>query len=327
MRELPTMAVYLAEAEWRAGEEEAADLAADLALEAAREQGSNHVLLRALADLPAVVARRIDAEPGADSPWHDLGRALIAQGASLDVAVGTSLRLLEFGRMAIVVDGEEVRPRIVKCYELLSFLASRGGDPVDRDELLDALFEGQTDDTTRTYLRQALHHLRGVLPDAGSLVSDRRTVGLAEHVVVSSESLRLEVELSAAARLQGEERLTATLEALAVREHGEFLPGARSAWAEERRAHLAELVATARHEAAAAALAAGRYEEASRLTEQVLRADPLRESAWRLAMRTANALGDDDGVIGAFRSCERALAAIGTEPTASTRQLLESLRR
>ena len=53
--ELPTAAVYLAEAEWRAGDEDAADRAADLALEAARRQGSNHVLLQALADFPAVV--------------------------------------------------------------------------------------------------------------------------------------------------------------------------------------------------------------------------------------------------------------------------------
>src|SRR3954454_7008170 len=78
--ELPTAAVYLAEAEWRAGDEEAADKAADLALDAARRQGSNHLLLQALADFPAVASRRIDAEAGADSPWHELGRALIAQG-------------------------------------------------------------------------------------------------------------------------------------------------------------------------------------------------------------------------------------------------------
>jgi DNA-binding SARP family transcriptional activator len=81
------------------------------------------------------------------------------------------------------------------------------------------------------------------------------------------------------------------------------------------------------YEAAAAALAAARYDEANRLTEAVLRADPLREAAWRLAMRIANALGDEDGVIAGFRACERALAEIGTVPAASTRQLLESLRR
>jgi hypothetical protein len=40
---LPTAAVYLAEAEWRLGDEAAADAAADRAVWAARRQGSNHL--------------------------------------------------------------------------------------------------------------------------------------------------------------------------------------------------------------------------------------------------------------------------------------------
>ena len=75
MLELPTAAVYLAEAEWRAGDDEAADQAADLALWAAGRLGSNHILLQALADYPVVVSRRLDAEPSADSPARPRSRA------------------------------------------------------------------------------------------------------------------------------------------------------------------------------------------------------------------------------------------------------------
>jgi ATP/maltotriose-dependent transcriptional regulator MalT/DNA-binding SARP family transcriptional activator len=326
MFELPTAAVYLAEAQWRAGDEEAADRAADVALDAARRQGSNHVLLRALRDFPAVLSRRLDAEPGADSPWHELGRALLAQGATLDAHVGVSVRLDEFGRARILVNAQEVRPRIVKCYELLAYLAARRGGPVDREELLDALFGGRADESARRYLRQAIHHLRQVLPDGAGLVADRRRVGLAAGVVVTSESARLEAELAEAARLRGVDRLAATQQALAVLDQGDYLPAAQSPWTEERRGHLAELTTDARYESAAAALAEGQYDDAHRLAEAVLRADPLRETAWRLAMRIANAVGDDDGVIAAFHGCERALAEIGTAPAASTRQLLETLR-
>ncbi|HWU09289.1 MAG TPA: hypothetical protein VN520_23390, partial [Streptomyces sp.] len=46
--ELPAAAVFLAEAEWRVGDPEAADAAADLALEAARTQGSTFLLMEAL---------------------------------------------------------------------------------------------------------------------------------------------------------------------------------------------------------------------------------------------------------------------------------------
>ena len=39
-------------------------------------------------------------------------------------------------------------------------------------------------------------------------------------------------------------------------------------------------------------------------------------------MRVAGTLGDWDRVIAAYRSCERALAELGTEPSAATAALL-----
>ena len=50
------------------------------------DAGLAHLLL-ALADFPAVVARRLDAEPGPDSPWHAIGRALLTRGVALGVTV------------------------------------------------------------------------------------------------------------------------------------------------------------------------------------------------------------------------------------------------
>ena len=55
--------------------------------------------------------------------------------------------------------------------------------------------------------------------------------------------------------------------------------------------------------------------------------DPYREAAWRLQMRLASAVGDEDRVIGAFRGCERALAELGARPAGATRHLLDALRR
>jgi DNA-binding SARP family transcriptional activator len=325
--ELPTAAVYLAEAHWRLGHEEAADAAADVALEAARGQGSNHALLRALSDFPAVVSRRIDAELTADSPWHELGRALMAQGVAIDARLGTSISLSEFGQPAMAINDRLVRPRIGKCYELLAYLAAHRDAPTDREQLLDALFDGRADETARTYLRQAVHHLRKVLPSDEALATYGRRIALGPDVSVASEAARFEAELAQAARLQGTERLQALRSALTIVDGGEYLPGAESPWVEQQRRHVAELALDARYDAAAAALTAGEYDEASRLIAVVVGSEPLREAAWRLRMRIANAIGDDDGVIAAFHGCEQALATIGTQPAASTRRLLETLRR
>jgi DNA-binding SARP family transcriptional activator len=327
MLELPTAAVYLAEAEWRAGDEEAADRAADLALWAARRLQSNHLLLQAMADFPAVVSRRIDAEPGPDSPWHDLGRGLLARGVSVEARMRGSVELRDFGGCAIVVNGEETRPRIAKSCELLAYLVTRPGAQAGRDELLDALFDGRADESTRAYLRQAVRWLRHVLPEGRVLVGQRGRVRLGEEIVVTSDSIRFEAQLAEAARLQGAARHSATGDALAIYDQGEYLPDIRSGWAEERRRQLAELATDARFDFAELAFAAGRYDDAERLSDEVLRADPLRETAWRLKMHIANALGDEDRVLRAYHGCERALARLGATPSRGTRQLIERLRR
>jgi DNA-binding SARP family transcriptional activator len=326
--ELPTAAAYLAEAEWRAGHEEAADRAADIALAASRELGSNHVLLQALADFPAVLARRIDAEPSADSPWHELGRALVAQGAAPgEMRVRTLVWLREFGRCEILVSGEVARPRIAKTYELLAYLAASREPRAERGELLDALFDGRDDDSTRAYLRQAVRWLRQILPKDVRLDVEDGTLAVGDGGELGSESARFEAGLAQAARLQGEDRLAATLEALEIYGSGDYLPCGRSRWVDERRAALGDLATRARHDAADGAFAAGRYDEAQRLIEQVLDADPFRETAWRLAMRIASVLGDEDRVIRTYRDCQGALERIGATPAHATRELLERLRR
>jgi DNA-binding SARP family transcriptional activator len=325
--ELPTAAVYLAEAEWRVGNQDAADDAADVALDAARRQGSNHVLLQALADFPAVLARRIDAEAHADSLWHAVGRALAAQGIPVGTRIPTAVELVEFGRTAIILDGTEVRPRIAKCYELLGFLATRNGIPVSRDELLNALFDARDDESARAYLRQTITGVRRLLPTDAMTTSKDGRIGLSPGVVVGSESARLEAEVAAALRLQGGELVDAAEQALAPMARGDYFAGVGSAWADERRRQLAELAITARTAAADAAYVADRYPDAQRLAEAVLAADPLREAMWRTSMRVRSATGDYDGVITTFAQCERALGAAGTRPTATTRALLDQLRR
>jgi DNA-binding SARP family transcriptional activator len=322
--ELPTAAVYLAEAEWRAGNEEASDEAADLALAAARRQGSNHILMQALADLPAVLSRRIDGEPSADSPWHQLGRALIAQGVRLTASPGAAIRFRDFGERSIEVDGELKQPKISKAYELLGYLLTHGER--GREELLEALFRGRADESSRAYLRQAINALRECLPEGALIAPPGGPVSLSDEALVVSDSEHFESMLVEVGRLQGRDRIAATLDALKLTERGEYLQGARSGWLDERREHLRSRGLDARLDAAELALDAGDLELAQQLAREVLDADPYREAAWRLTMRIAGLHGDPDGVIREFKACEHALAHIGAAPSNSTRRLLDQLR-
>ncbi|HET6507955.1 MAG TPA: BTAD domain-containing putative transcriptional regulator [Baekduia sp.] len=323
---LPAAAVYLAEAEWRLGDEAAADAAADVALAAARRQGSNHLVLQALREFPAVVSRRLDAEAGADSPWHRLGRALMSAGALRDVALLPRVHVREYGTPALLVDDAEVVPKLSKSVELLAYLAAHGRR-ASRQTLLYELFDGRDDASARSYVRQALTRLKASLPDDAPLeVSAEEVVWRDEHL--SGDGLRFERLAESARQLEGAARAEALEAALAlVEDGGEYLPGVTSPWVERRRAALAARATDARLDLAETAFALGDLGRADRRVRAVLAADPYRESAWRLAMRVAAALGQDDEVIACFRGCRDALAELTTGPAESTRRLLEHLRR
>jgi ATP/maltotriose-dependent transcriptional regulator MalT len=324
---LPAAAVYLAEAEWRCGHEDAADDAAKLALDTAARQGSRHSLLNALAQFPDVLARSIDVEPSGDSAWHELGRALRVRGIQLPAVISATVEVIEFGRMAITVDGREVSPGLSKSVELLAFLANDERKHVSREALLDALFEGRRDDSSAAYLRQAVLKLRKVIPGILEQDSKPGMVRLSSQVRVVTESRRLVGLLSEAAAVRGAERMRLLVTALGVAESGVYLSPVTSMWAEDRRQRLEELVRSARLDAAEAAFAAGDYADATRLAEMVVKVDPYREAAWRLLMRVAGTLGDRDRVIAAYRMCERALAELGAEPSPTTTCLLRAPRR
>ncbi|MFF1300056.1 MULTISPECIES: BTAD domain-containing putative transcriptional regulator [unclassified Streptomyces] len=324
--ELPIVGVLLAEAEWRAGHEEAADRAADLALETSVRQGSHHVLLKILAEFPAVASRRIDAEAEADTPWHAVGRALAAQGANIEVAERLpAVTVTEFGRHALIVDGVEARLRISKSLELLSYLSTRPGHAADRPTVLEALF-ARDDRSTRAYLRQAVHQLNLALPPQLRLIVEHNRLSLADELARGCQSLLMEADLAHTYRLAGRARLAA-IEAVVARNEGDYLPDRTSQWAEERRRALSRQAADALSSAADLALQLHQYGDAVRLCEQATAIAPFREVAWRVWMRAANALGDDDGVLTAFQGCETALAQIDATPSPSTRKLLKQLQR
>jgi len=327
-RDRPTAAVYLSEAEWRADNEDAADRAADLAIDAARYQGSNHILLQALSEFPAVLYRRLDSEQNPRSEWHALARALVLQNKRMrpPLAVGLTIELRDFGTPQLIVDGSAARPRIGKSYLLLAVLAHARRRRISREELLSTMFGDHAgDEASRVYLRQAIHQLKSVLPE-NTLSSEQGNVELAESVLVTSDSELFELRLAEAVRQQGASRIAATQDAIALFDQGEFLQGIESDWVDTRRRELSELAVDARLDLADLAYAAGDLVAAERYVDAVLGVDLYREAAWRLRMQIAHGLGDEDGVVRAFSGCSEALAELHAEPSAATRKLLAALR-
>ena len=254
---LVTAAVYLAEAEWRVGDESAADRAAELAMSTAAQQGSNHYLLNALTEFPDVLSRRIDLEHSGESAWHDLGRGIMVPDRPHLASLPATVEVTEFGGLAITVDGHEVNPGLQKSLELLALLATGERDGVSRKDLIDALFAGQRGESSSSYLRQAVLKLRKAVPGVLEAKSGAGMVRLGSDVRVSTESQRFISLLAEASAMRGDERLPLLLAALEIADQGHYLPNVGSTWAEDRRQRLDELVRSARVEAAEAAFVAG----------------------------------------------------------------------
>ena len=325
MLELPTAAVYLAEAEWRCGRQDAADRAADLALTAAARHGSNHILLQALDDVPAVLSRRLDAEPESRSPWHALGRSSREHTRIHSIGPTHRVVLKDLGHVALTVDGAAQRPRIGKSLELLAFLLQQPSAEAARSHVLDALFTGRATDSTRSYLRQALYRLREVLPEGLAPVTADNQILLPAPEEITCDSLTVCALLDQGALLHGEDKLSALRAALKFAAAGQFFADSDTEWIIGRRQELADRVGAAQLSAAELAYDLDHFAEADDLVEAVLREDQYQEEAWRLALLTANAFGDSQTMLRRYRSYRLAMEQIGVGPSPDMVELFQRL--
>ena len=325
--ELATAAAYLAEAEWRTGDEDSSDASAALALAVATEQGSQHLLLTALTDVPAVASRSADAEPTRMSPWHEI-TALLSDQAVIQVP-GHSPRLVfeEFGEPQLLVDGRPAQPRLSKSLELLAFLIDAPDRQATRQELLDGLFAGRNDAAGRSYLRQALYRLREVLPEELTPTQSGDRYRLPGPDLVNGTAQTVLGWLAEAGRQDGEIRLRTLTRALARTERGPFLAPLSSPWVDARREEIEERITTAQLDRGRVALSLGRYREARDAVEAALRRDPYREQGWRLSLSLAQASGNDDAVLALYQRYVATMRDLGVPPSAEVHRLVTRLRR
>jgi DNA-binding SARP family transcriptional activator len=325
--ELPTAAVYLAEAQWRLGLEDESDATAELAIGSATARGSQHLLLTALADVPSVAARAADTMASRSSPWHEI-LAVLSGPHRVRVAGGAPRLLLEeFGEPALTVDGSVLQPRLTKSVELLSFLLGTLDRCATREDLLGALFGGRNDAAGRSYLRQALYRLREVLPADLGPVQDGDVFHLVGPELAVGSAQRAVDLVAQAGRQDGEVRLETLMLALSSAERGPFLATVTGDWVTERREQLAQVFLSARIDAAKMAYRLNRYREAKALVDEVLREDPYREQGWQVAIRIAHASGSDDAVLAHYQRYVGRMRELGVAPSDEVRRLVTQLRR
>lgn len=327
---VPFAGVYLAEAAWHTGAEDLVDRAADAALHAATVQGSDHLLLQALQEFPMVLSRRLDSDGVTVPGWERVARRLygVRHRRSSTTVVDRSqpqVRIHDLDDATIEVDGRVVYPRLSRSVELAAYLALPAHqEGVARVRALHELFDGREDDSAQAYLRRAVGALRStVAPDCISMTESRIDWALP---ATTSDYVEFDRRAQEAMSVRGSGRIAVLEDALA-RTGTTYLPASRAEWVLDVRRELNAIREQLTYESAEAAYDIGDLVLAKTRIDTVLSRTPYRESAWRLAMRIAGDLGQDDQVIAVYQQCRDALAEVPADPSRSTKQLLERLRR
>jgi DNA-binding SARP family transcriptional activator len=212
--------------------------------------------------------------------------------------------------------------RTGKTVDLLRILALNNGRPVRMSSVIDKLWPNVSLDRARASVRTAASHIR-------------RAVGV-NCIVRQNESLLLQGAWVDAIRFQDNARLVHT--AAQTARHSRVVALSRAAerhyrgnfhaynddspWARAERDHLLHTRQAMLCEAADAAIALGRYDDALEFAGDAVLIDPTSEAGHRALMRAYAGLGEIASALRAFESCRRNLAEeLGADPSEQTRAL------
>jgi DNA-binding SARP family transcriptional activator len=226
-----------------------------------------------------------------------------------------SVRLL--GGVELLLGAERLPPlESARAESLLAYLLLHRDVPQSRQRLAFLLWPDSSESQALTNLRQVLFNLRHALPCVDRFVEvERRTLRWR-----ADAPLWLDVTAFEQAVAQG--RLEDAVELYG----GELLEGSYDDWVLEERERLQQLHREALERLAVRMEEAGRWADAIRYGERLLRQDPLREATYRLLMRVYRAAGDAARALRVYHECAAVLRReLGIAPSPATRTACEDL--
>jgi len=207
---------------------------------------------------------------------------------------------------------------------LLAYLVLDRRRPSGKDEIATALWGDDVPDAWEASLHALVSRVRAAVARADPRAVIRRNGGgysleLPDGTFVDRERAWEAIHHVRAMQRRGETS-GAWAEAVIAREIAArgFLPGETGEWVEAERRLLRGIEVQALEAIAEAELAQGRADEAERVARSLIATDALRESGYRLLMRSLAAAGNNAAAADVMRECRAALATIGTSPSAET---------
>jgi DNA-binding SARP family transcriptional activator len=237
-----------------------------------------------------------------------------------------ALRIRLLGELDLRLDGLPLAPlESARAESLLAYLLLHREAPQSRQRLAFLLWPDSTEPQARTNLRHVLHNLRRALPDLDRFLQvTQRTLQWRPDGPCWLDVAAFQACLSRADGADGG-GVAALTEAVELY-RGDLLEGAQDEWLLGEREQLRRRYLGALERLATLLAARGDHAEAIAHAEQLLRADPLHEQAYRVLMGLHDGRGDRARALHTYHACAAVLEReLGVEPSSSTRRVYESL--
>ena len=216
--------------------------------------------------------------------------------------------------------GEQALPKppTLKSQSLLAYLACHRSRPQSRSRLAGLLWGDRPEQRARASLSTSVWHIRRCLPEENYIVGDLHSVQFSPDVDVWLDTEEFEARVAKGG--------TSELEAAVALYQGDFLEAFWDDWIVEERHRLAHECCEALARLMLEFEWAGHCREALDAATRLLKRDPLREDAHRLAMRAHRSLGQRASALRQYRLCREALRdELGIEPATETTELYRAI--
>jgi DNA-binding SARP family transcriptional activator/tetratricopeptide (TPR) repeat protein len=219
---------------------------------------------------------------------------------------GLSVRLL--GGFGLEWNGEPLAVDSARLRSLLAYLVLRPGEDQPRERLAYLFWPDSDEGQARTNMRQALHRLRQVIPDADRFLSvERGSIAWRADAPAYVDV----AEFEALARGGDPDALERSVEVYS----GDLFPECYDDWIEPDRQRLRDEYAGVAARLADRLELAREYPRAISLARRVCESDPLNEDSVRRLMRLWALSGDRSAALGAYHSFATTLAReTGVDP-------------
>jgi len=219
-----------------------------------------------------------------------------------------------------------------RLQSLIAYLILHADSPQSRQHLAFLFWPDATEAQARNNLRQFLYQLRHALPDAEHFLAvDSNTVYWKTDAaqVIDVQLFERTLSQAAAAEQQGEAALSRqALERALAFYQGDLLPGCYDDWMAPERERLQQQARSACQKLVLLLETQRHYAAALPVAQQLLRLDPLDESAYAMLMRLHELDDDPAGAQRVYQSAVETLQCeLGVEPGEALHAAYQRLQR